>query len=64
MKTVSDALVKQDSSVKILGAYEERWRSSWVKDELWKVRNFHQGFENGFWAGAAHGGIQWLTGGR
>ena len=63
-ETIFDALLKEDSSVKVLGTYEERWQSSWVKDELWKVRNFHQGFENGFWAGAAHGGIQWLTGGR
>jgi electron-transferring-flavoprotein dehydrogenase len=63
-ETVFEALLKADSSVKTLSAYEERWKSSWVNDELWKVRNFHQGFENGFWSGAVHGAIQWLTGGR
>ena len=26
----------------------ERVDNSWIKDELWPVRNFHQGFENGF----------------
>ncbi|MGE5326193.1 MAG: 4Fe-4S dicluster domain-containing protein [Deltaproteobacteria bacterium] len=63
-ETVIDALTQDDASAKTLDAYEERWKSSWVKDELWKVRNFHQGFENGFWSGAFHGAIQFLTGGR
>ena len=38
--------------------------SSWIKDELWKVRNFHQGFEHGFWRGMIHAGLQQFTGGR
>jgi len=59
-----EGLVKGDYSGATLGAYEIKWRASWVKDELWKVRNFHQGFENGFWAGAAHGALQFVTGGR
>ncbi|HXP48207.1 MAG TPA: 4Fe-4S dicluster domain-containing protein, partial [Terriglobales bacterium] len=36
----------------------------WIKQELWKVRNFHQGFEHGLWAGMFHAGLQQLTGGR
>jgi electron-transferring-flavoprotein dehydrogenase len=63
-ETVFDALVKNDFSAATLGAYESKWRSSWMRDELWKVRNFHQGFEKGFWAGAIHGALQFLTGGR
>ncbi len=63
-EAIFDALVKGDFSAASLRAYEERWKSSWVKDELWKVRNFHQGFENGFWSGAFHGALQFLTGGR
>jgi electron-transferring-flavoprotein dehydrogenase len=35
-----------------------------VKDELWKVRNFHQGFEHGFWSGSMQGALQFVTGGR
>jgi electron-transferring-flavoprotein dehydrogenase len=63
-ETAFEALTGGDTSVAALGKFEEGWRSSWVKDELWKVRNYHQGFEHGFWAGAAHGALQFVTGGR
>ncbi len=63
-EAVFDALMKGDASAAALAAYENNWRSSWVKDELRKVRNFHQGFENGFWPGAFHGALQFVTGGR
>lgn len=63
-ETIFEALTKGDPSSRELGAFETRWRSSWVNDELWKVRNFHQGFDHGFWAGAAHGALQFITGGR
>jgi electron-transferring-flavoprotein dehydrogenase len=35
-----------------------------VKGELWKVRNFHQSFEHGFFIGMIHTGLQMVTGGR
>ncbi|HYX53996.1 MAG TPA: electron transfer flavoprotein-ubiquinone oxidoreductase [Candidatus Limnocylindrales bacterium] len=38
--------------------------ASWIRDELWEVRNFHQGFENGLVPGLFHAAIQQLTGGR
>ena len=63
-ETIFEALRAGDTSARSLGKFEERWRASWVKDELWKVRNFHQGFEHGFWAGAVHGALQFVTGGR
>src|SRR5437773_2317127 len=63
-ETIFEALGKGDTSARSLGKFEERWQASWVKDELWKVRNFHQGFEHGFWAGAFHGALQFITGGR
>jgi len=59
-----EALLKDDFSAGALTGFEQTWRSSWVKDELWKVRNFHQGFERGFWSGALHGALQFITGGR
>ena len=31
---------------------------------MWKVRNFHQGFERGFIAGVLHAGLQLITNGR
>jgi electron-transferring-flavoprotein dehydrogenase len=63
-ETIFEALVKQDFSRETLGKFEERWQNSWVKEELWKVRNFHQGFEQGFWPGGMHAALQFLTGGR
>src|SRR5581483_5955836 len=47
-----------------LGSFQSRVENSWIKDELWKVRNFHQGFEHGLWAGLFHTAIQQVTGGR
>ncbi len=63
-ETIFDALLKGDMSASTLERYEDRWQASWVKDELWKVRNFHQGFEHGFWSGVLHGALQFVTGGR
>ena len=47
-----------------LKSYEEKIDASYVKRELWKVRNFHQGFKHGLWAGLIHSGLQMVTGGR
>ncbi len=63
-ETAFAALGKEDYSATDLNDFENRWRQSWVHDELWKVRNYHQGFEHGFLRGAVHGGLQFLTGGR
>src|SRR5438128_2425636 len=63
-ETAFEALQKNDFSAATLGAFQERVESSWIKDELWKVRNFHQGFEHGFWRGMVNAGIQQFTGGR
>jgi len=63
-ETVFEALRKNDISASTLKTYEEKWQASWVRDELWKVRNFHQSFEGGFWSGLLHGALQVVTGGR
>jgi electron-transferring-flavoprotein dehydrogenase len=63
-ETAFEALLKNDSSTAVLSGFQKNVESSWIKDELWKVRNFHQGFEHGFWAGMFHAGIQQFTGGR
>jgi electron-transferring-flavoprotein dehydrogenase len=62
-QAIFEALTTGDTSAANL-TYEENWREGWVGDELWKVRNYHQGFERGFWAGAFHGALQFITGGR
>ena len=63
-ETAFEALKKSDTSAAALTAFQRRVESSWIKDELWKVRNFHQAFEHGFWAGMLHAGLQQFTGGR
>lgn len=63
-ETVFEALVRDDVSEAALKQFEAKWRASWVRDELWKVRNYRQGFEHGFWPGVLHAGLQMVTGGR
>ena len=59
-----EALSKDDTSAAALSAYQKKVESSWIKDELWKVRNTHQGFEHGLYAGMFHTALQFVTGGH
>jgi electron-transferring-flavoprotein dehydrogenase len=63
-QAANEALAANDLSALKLKRFEELVEKSWVKEELWKVRNFHQGFERGFIAGMVHTGLQMATGGR
>jgi electron-transferring-flavoprotein dehydrogenase len=63
-ETAFEALKKGDFAAASLSAFQTRVENSWIEEELWKVRNFHQGFEHGFWRGMFHAGIQQFTGGR
>ena len=63
-ETIFEALQQNDFSAAALRVFESKWQSSWIKDELWKVRNFHQGFDGGFWPGVFHAALQQVTGGR
>ncbi len=63
-ETAFEALKKDDASAATLAQYQQEVDASWIKEELWKVRNFHQGFEKGFFAGMFHAGLQQFTGGR
>ena len=63
-ETALDALVAGDTSAGRLKGFEDRVNASYVKSELWKVRNFHQGFKHGLWAGLVHSGLQMFTGGH
>jgi electron-transferring-flavoprotein dehydrogenase len=62
-ETAFDAVVRGEFGAEAMGAYETRIRSSWIWSELYKVRNFHQGFERGLWMGMADAGLQLVTGG-
>lgn len=63
-ETVFDCLKANDFSADRLKAYADRFESSWAKQELYKYRNFHQGFDHGLLPGLFHAGIQMITGGR
>jgi electron-transferring-flavoprotein dehydrogenase len=63
-ETAFDGMVKNDFSLETLETFQDRVEKSWIKTELWPVRNFHQGFEHGFFAGLFHAGIQQFTGGH
>jgi electron-transferring-flavoprotein dehydrogenase len=63
-ETALEAVLAGDTSAARLGQFEQRVNASFVKEELWRVRNFHQGFTHGLYAGLFHSGLQMLTGGR
>ncbi|MCH7765946.1 MAG: electron transfer flavoprotein-ubiquinone oxidoreductase [Acidobacteria bacterium] len=63
-ETIFEALRSGDTSTRVLKTFGERVEASWVKKQLWRVRNFHQGFEHGLWRGLLHAGLQFVTGGR
>jgi electron-transferring-flavoprotein dehydrogenase len=63
-ETIVDALAAGDTSAEQLQGYRERFEQCWARDELFRVRNFRQGFEKGLLAGLVHTGFQMLSGGR
>src|ERR1700723_3490973 len=62
-ETIFDALKAGDYSANTLQLYKEKIDKSYIKEELWKVRNFHQSFRNGLLDGLFHSGLQQITGG-
>lgn len=63
-ETIYEALAAGDTSSKTLSAFQKKIETSWIKPELWAVRNFHQGFHKGLWRGVVNAGLQFITGGR
>lgn len=63
-ETILEALNAGDFSASRLQGYEQRFARSWARKELWKVRNFRQAFQKGFWTGFAHTGLQMFSNGR
>ena len=53
-----EALVSGNSSSDTLCQYKASVDRSWIREELWRVRNFHQGFEHGLLEGMVKAGIQ------
>ena len=63
-ETIYEALCAGDTSAKTLAAYPQKIEQSWIKKELWEVRNFHQAFHGGLYPGLVQAGLQFVTGGR
>jgi len=63
-ETVFEGLVADDFSESKMKAFDDRFQKSWAKEELYKVRNFHQAYENGLFTGMLHTGLQMVTGGK
>jgi len=63
-ETILEALKTGDTSTKTLKLYKNKIDASYIKKELWKVRNFHQSFRNGLFDGLVHSALQEITGGR
>jgi electron-transferring-flavoprotein dehydrogenase len=63
-ETAFQAVLKQDSSATILKSYEDGIFASYVKSDLYRVRNFHQTLSKGFLASLPLIGLQEISGGR
>jgi len=63
-ETLFEGLVADDLGPDALARYSRKVESSWIKDELWPVRNFHQAFDRGVFAGMFQAGIGMVSGGR
>jgi electron-transferring-flavoprotein dehydrogenase len=57
-ETAIESLVAGDFSRNALGAYKDRVDGSWIREEMYPVRNFHQGFEHGLLDGLMHAALQ------
>jgi electron-transferring-flavoprotein dehydrogenase len=63
-ETIFAALKAGDTSLKTLSAFPAKVEQSYIKKELWAVRNFHQSFKYGLYGGLFHTGLQFISGGR
>jgi electron-transferring-flavoprotein dehydrogenase len=63
-ETILEALKQGDTSAKTLKIYKDKIDQSYIKKEMWKVRNFHQSFHNGLLDGLVLSGLQEITGGH
>jgi electron-transferring-flavoprotein dehydrogenase len=63
-ETIFESLKAGGVTADRLARYEEKVEASWIKDEMWAVRNFHQAFDHGALAGMLQAGIGMVSGGR
>ncbi|HJZ13530.1 MAG TPA: electron transfer flavoprotein-ubiquinone oxidoreductase, partial [Acidobacteriota bacterium] len=63
-ETILEAIQANDFSETQLQWFRQKVENSWIRDELWNVRNFHQAYDKGLWMGMFHTGLQFVTAGR
>ena len=63
-QAIYEALVADRSDDAQLRRFEQLVKESYIEQELYEVRNFHQAFEHGRMRGLVESGLQYLTGGR
>ena len=63
-ETIFQALQSGDTTAKTLAQFQTRVEKSYIRDELWKVRNFHQSFQHGMLRGFLQTALQQVSGGR
>ncbi len=63
-ETAFEAICEQNFSEGKLKVYQEKVESSYIKEDLYRSRNFHQALSKGFWASLPLLGLQEITGGR
>jgi electron-transferring-flavoprotein dehydrogenase len=63
-ETIFEALHKGGATARNLRAYSRKIEASWIREELFPVRNFHQAFDHGMIGGMLQAGLGLVTGGR
>src|SRR5216684_503867 len=63
-ETIFAALKIGDTTSKTLGQFPKKIEQSYIKKELWEVRNFHQSFHHGMFRGFIQTAFQQISGGR
>jgi electron-transferring-flavoprotein dehydrogenase len=63
-ETILQALKSGDASSNMLSAFPKKIEQSYIKKELWQVRNFHQSFQRGMLGGFVQTALQQISGGR
>lgn len=63
-ETAAQALANNDFSAETLRDYEIRVNDSWIRKEMYPVRNFRQGFAKGLVTGGINFALQLISAGR
>ena len=63
-ETIFEALKAGGINQERLAAYPGKVEASWIKEEMFPARNFHQAFDHGFFAGVLQAGLGQVTNGR